>query len=262
MLEDDAFRRLLDHLNRPWAGFRKVRKGVKKRIRRHMHELDCDSIDAYLHDLDASPEALAACNRHLRVTISRFFRDRRLWAYLRDCILPDMVSSLQGPVRAWSAGCANGEEPYSLAILWEQQETNQRLVVTATDASGQLLTRAQTAKYGPSSLKQVPDDLKQHFFEKPSAGRQYTLRPLSKSVIHWQRHELLDDPIQGPFHLIFLRNNLLTYYQGDSQRNAFNRIISSLAPQGYLIVGSHEHLPPQEFELRRHEACQWIYQLP
>lgn len=260
MLDDDEFRRVLEHLDRPWTGFRKVRKGVKKRLRRHMQSLGCDSVRTYLHILDRQPEARAACEQHLIVIISRFFRDHRLWASMRDRILPQWISSLRGPLRAWSAGCANGEEPYSLAILWEEAAADQFVMVTATDASSQCLERAQAAIYDRSSLKQVPEDLRMKYFEQTPAGRRFALKPLLKSKICWQQRDLFDDPPPGRFHLIFLRNNLLTYYRGSAQVRAFEQIARTLVRGGYLIVGSHEHPPPTGWDLIRDDICPWIYQ--
>lgn len=259
MLTDDEFRRVLEHLNRPWAGFRKVRKGVKKRLRRHMHALGCPSLEAYLDLLDHRPEVKAACERQLIVTISRFFRDRRLWAELRDRILPERAALPEGPLRAWSAGCAGGEEPYSLAIVWEEQATDHKLIVAATDISRQCLERARAAVYSRSSLKHVPDTLRRTYFDASPAGRRYTLKPLAKTVIRWQRHDLLDEPLPDRFHLIFLRNNLLTYYQGPEQLRAFERIVRTLLPGGCLVVGSHEHPPRASLALHRDETCPWIY---
>jgi chemotaxis protein methyltransferase CheR len=259
MLNDDEFRRVLEHLDRPWAGFRKVRKGVKKRLRRHMQSLGCDAVETYLHILDRQPEARAACDQQLIVTISRFFRDHRLWASLRDRILPQWMASLRGPVQAWSAGCANGEEPYSLAILWEEAATDRPLMVTATDASSQCLARAQAALYDRSSLKQVPEDLRIKYFEQPLAGRRFALKPLLKSKIRWQQRDLFDDPPADRFHLVFLRNNLLTYYRGSAQVRAFEQIARTLVEGGYLIVGSHERPPLTGLDLHRDDACPWIY---
>ena len=78
MLSDTEFRSLLEHLNRPWAGYRKVRKGVKQRVRRHMQNLACSTVEQYLVQLARQPAEMAACEECLRVTISRFFRDRLL----------------------------------------------------------------------------------------------------------------------------------------------------------------------------------------
>ena len=166
MLSDTEFRNLLEHLNRPWAGFRKVRKGVKKRIRRHMQEMGCSTIEQYIVQLAQQPGAKAGCEQCLRVTISRFFRDRQLWQTLAARILPDLAERFAPPIRIWSAGCACGEEPYSLAMAWDGLAHPPTLDLLATDAGGICLARAREGTYGRNSLKEVPDELRERYFRK------------------------------------------------------------------------------------------------
>ena len=78
MFTDDDFKRLLQQFDRPWSGYRKIRKGVKKRIRRHMQNLGCRQADAYLGMVRQDPLAKAACDQLLLVIIGRFFRDKNL----------------------------------------------------------------------------------------------------------------------------------------------------------------------------------------
>jgi chemotaxis protein methyltransferase CheR len=164
MLSDNEFGLLLEHLNRPWAGFRKVRKGVKKRLRRHMTETGCSTLEQYLTRMDRQPEVRADCERCLRVTISRFFRDRQLWQALKADVLPRLVSRFPSPLRIWSAGCAGGEEPYSLAMVWNAAALNKKPYLLATDAGEDCLQRARAGSYGPGSLKEVPAAMVSTYF--------------------------------------------------------------------------------------------------
>jgi chemotaxis protein methyltransferase CheR len=260
MLSDTEFRQLLEHLDRPWAGFRKVRKGVKKRIRRHMAELGCSTIEQYLRVLPRRPGARAACEQCLRVTISRFFRDRQLWQALGERILPDLVTRFSPPIRIWSAGCACGEEPYSLAILWEELGRPAALDLVATDTGADCLARACAGVFFRSSLKRLPDGLLERYFCPQKGGRQYLIRLHRLPSIRWQQHDLLGPPFEeGPFHLILLRNNLLTYYQGPDLLAGSARIMAALSPGGYLVTGSHETPPLGPFRLKRDPGCPWIY---
>jgi chemotaxis protein methyltransferase CheR len=262
MLSDTEFRQVLDHLNRPWAGYRKVRKGVKKRVRRHMADLGCSTLELYLLALARQSGARAACEQCLRVTISRFFRDPQLWQTLRERILPGLVDHFPAPLRIWSAGCACGEEPYSLAMVWEELNRPTQLDLLATDIGGTCLARARAGVYSPSSLKRMPDGLKKRYFDSRKAGRQFVIRSHGLPPIRWRQHDLLDPPPEGgPFHLILLRNNLLTYYQGSDLRAAFMRILSALVPGGYLVTGAHEHLTVSDTRLARDDRCPWIYRL-
>ena len=132
MLNDREFRQLLDHFERPWSGYRRVRKGVKKRIRRHMAQLGCPTMDAYLARIDTRLNERQACERLLLVTISRFFRDTQLWHHLHRQLMPRIIEEFCAPLRLWSAGCACGEEAYGLAILWASLPAAPRVELLAT----------------------------------------------------------------------------------------------------------------------------------
>lgn len=260
MLNDDEFRQILSYFDRPWAGYRKVRKGVKKRIRRHMNALGCNSVEKYLQIISSQPEAKTHCEQHLLVTISRFFRDRRLWFNLQSRILPELAAGFHPPIQIWSAGCACGEEPYSVAISWQRLSHPPPLNLMATDIQLDCLARARQGVYSKSSLKEVNEAIRSQYFKPQRRGRHYALRQHLLPPILWQQHHLLDKPPDGPFHLILLRNNLLTYYQGSVLNNAFQHITNTLSPRGYLVIGSHERLPEIEATLTKDPQCPWIYQ--
>lgn len=259
MLSDNEFRQLLEALNRPWAGYRKVRKGVKKRVRRHMERLGCNTVETYLQQLALSPEEKAICEENLLVTISRFFRDRRLWQVLNERLLPRLIQTFEAPIRIWCAGCACGEEPYSLAIVWSSIENSPTLELLATDTQSVCLDRAQKGVYGRSSLKEVRGELRDAYFISRRGGRSFQIKTNRLPPIQWQRHNLFDPPPHGPFQMIFLRNNLLTYHQGPLLRAVFDRIVRKLTPGGYLVAGSHEKLPSSTHSLIRDPDCPWVY---
>ena len=263
MLSDDDFRLLLYHLDRPWAGFRKVRKGVKKKVRRHMAALECSTIQDYLQNIVRDPEARAECERRLAVTISRFFRDRLLWNALSERILPSLARRFPDGLNVWSAGCAGGEEPYTLAMVWKTLSaglaSSPAMQIHATDADAQCLRRARGGLYPNSSLREVPKVFIDRWFRQVHGTRQWQIDKRLQAAVCLKSHDLLCEPLPGIFHLILLRNNLLTYYQGNKMENAFAGIAAALADKGILIVGSHEHPPPSNRHLRRDASCRWIY---
>lgn len=261
MLSDSEFKQLLDYLDRPWAGFRKVRKGVKKRIRRHMEQLGCGRFEPYLDRIEEDPQLRSQCEQCLTITISRFYRDRRLWDHLQQQILPRLSDRFGDGLAAWSAGCANGEEPYSLAMVWAAAAVRPMaaLNVLATDADVQCLQRAETGRYPISSLKELPEDVKTRWFRKERGGRRWCVDPALQQRITWQVHHLLEIPPPGPFHLIFLRNNLLTYYRGSALEVSLSRIVARLADGGILAVGSNERLPSSTAHLEQDRLCACVY---
>ena len=176
MLDDNAFRLLLKHFDRPWAGYRKVRKGVKKRLRHHMQSLGCKTIEAYLVKLQELPDERQVCEQCLLVTISRFFRDRELWRDLKARLLPSLVEICDAPLRIWSAGCACGEEPYSLAMVLASLDGAPPATLLATDIQTICLDRAREGIYNPGSLKEVPDELLQVYFDRLQGGRCFRIK--------------------------------------------------------------------------------------
>jgi chemotaxis methyl-accepting protein methylase len=263
-MHDEQFRRLLDFMELSWDGYRKVRKGVKKRIGRHMQSLDCRQLEDYLRLLGAHPEIRRECERLMTVPISRFFRDRHLWQALQSHLLPDIVPAARKHFKVWSAGCACGEEAYSLRILWERIKGRRRhwpvLEILASDSNPQVLEKAQSGCYGISSLKEVPAEIKQQFFATLPGGHRFQILPSLKEGIVWRRHDLMrDPPPASQFDLIFLRNSILTYYKPLLKFAALNRILDCLEPKGSLIVGSHERLPDTIKSLQRDRAVACIY---
>lgn len=255
---------LLDHFGRPWKGYRKVRQGVKKRITRHMLEIGTRNMEAYLGRVAEHSEIQEECLRRMTVSISRFFRERRLWEVLGDILLPELVARGMDTLGVWSAGCAGGEEPYSFRIIWEQvrQDLDRvpALELLATDANPENLERAQKGIYSRGSLKEADPAILEAYFDERKPGKSYRIKSELQKNIAWRVHDLLDDPPEREFHVLFLRNNLLTYYKRQTQVDAFRRIANRLVDSGYLIIGSHENLPGEAVEFTRLTASPHIFQ--
>lgn len=262
-MDDTQFRRLLDYFGFSWKGYRKVRKGVKKRVGRHMHVLNCRNLSEYLDLIDVNPRLREECEHAMSVSISRFFRDRELWRTLEEDILPRLDNSGISVIRAWSAGCAGGEEVYSLKIIHDQLATSKpcraALWILASDLNPENLDRARSGFYPAGSLKEVSHDLRDRCFDSVRRHR-YAVKPEFTSHIRWRHHHLLSDPPDTGFHLLFLRNNVLTYYRDTLKVPAFQKIANTLFPSGFLMIGAHETLPDSEFNFVRHPRNPHIFQ--
>ena len=263
-VDDTQFRKILDYFSFSWKGYKKVRKGAKKRILRHMQSLNCRRVSEYLDLIDANPNLRQESERVMAVSISRFFRDRDLWRILEEEILPKLAGSGIPVIRAWSAGCAGGEEVYSLKIIHERlvqaKTCNALIQVLATDVNPENLDRARAGIFPVSSLREVPHDARDRFFDT-ARRRQYAVKHELTANIQWQCHHLLSDPPDTGFHLLFLRNNLLTYYRDNLKIPAFQRIAGTLSSSGYLIIGAHEKLPDSGFRFVRHPRNPHIFQI-
>jgi chemotaxis methyl-accepting protein methylase len=120
--------------------------------------------------------------------------------------------------------------------------------------------KAKDGIYNQSSLKEIPGEMRDVYFEYKKRGRRYHLNPKFKKNIIWQSRNLFNDPPGCGYHIIFLRNNLLTYYQHHLITKPLGKILNCLNPGGWLIVGSHEKLPNEFSSLIRKPATPWAYQ--
>lgn len=263
-MDDNEFRKLLDRLGLSWRGYAKVRKGVKKRICRHMQEHGYHSLDEYLHAMD-NPEVLASIERLFSVSISHFFRDRSVWKILQDEIIPDMIRTYDKQINVWSAGCALGQEAYSFAILWDMTKgtfhRRPRLLLLATDSNPDYIQRAKEGAYRRSSLKGLSQEIKASYFRISEEGSNYLLAEDIKKDIIWQVRDLMKEPPPAEkFHIIFLRNSLLTYYLEGNSTPVLLKIVDSLDSGGFFIIGCHERLPSRIRMLSPYKSCSFIFQ--
>ena len=247
-MDDLQFRRVLDFFGLSWEGYRRVRKGVKKRLGRHLQDRGFRGIDPFLASLDRDPGQRAEVEKLLSVSISRFFRDRDLWRALEESVFPSLIAGLARKIRVWSAGCGRGEEAYSFKILWEEarQRVGQMpgLELWATDFNPEYLARAQAGVYSAGSLKEFPVEIQSKYL-LPLPRQRFSVTDAVKEGIQWRVHHLCrEDPPARDFSLIFLRNNLLTYYQDALRDPALSRVIAALIPGSFFITGAREKLPP------------------
>jgi chemotaxis methyl-accepting protein methylase len=262
-MNDEQFRLLLDYLGYSWDGYRRVRKSVKKRIRRHMQQLGCRQIQAYLDLLMLQAQIRQECEMLMTVSISRFFRDRYMWRMLEVHWLPGMLDGDPESFRIWSAGCACGEEVYTIKMVWERLRNASiwlpPLSILATDRSPARIARARLAIYNRSSLKEVSTSVRAAFFETLRGGRQYAVKDRYKTDINWEIRNLLTEPSDRRFQIIFLRNNILTYCRQAVHMEALVQILNSLVPGGLLILGRHERLPHGTAGIKPMDECPFAY---
>ncbi|MFZ5791134.1 MAG: CheR family methyltransferase [Pseudomonadota bacterium] len=241
-------RRRLPQLGLRWAGFRKVRRTVCKRLKRRLAELDLADLAAYDACLDATPGERDRLDAMCRIPISRFYRDRGVFDCLGSEILPALAEAAAARgerLRCWSAGCASGEEPYSIRLLWEvrcrSRYPNVDCEIVATDADATMIERAQRACYSEGSLRDLPEDLRGAFVRE---GGQLCLPREWRGSVSFRLQDIRNEMPEGPFDLVLCRNLVLTYFDIDLQRLVVPRLVQCLVPGGAFVIGRHETLPP------------------
>lgn len=248
-----------------WQGFRKVRGQVCKRLQRRLNELQLKDGAAYKLFLYSHPQEWQVLDGLCRVTVSRFYRDKKVFAVLERDIFPQLLQLAghykKDALRLWSAGCGAGEEPYTLALLWEQVTKRHcpqlNMHILATDMEENLLQRARTACYPYSSIKNLPPLWRTMAFE-PS-GDKYCLHASYKKYVEFMRHDIRTPVINGPFCMILCRNLAFTYFDTVLQIEIAERLYHALHPGGVLVIGVHESLPEAFTGFAAHSARLGIY---
>ncbi len=240
----------LPHLRLRWAGFRRVKNQVCKRLSRRINQLALSNLVEYKKYLEDHDEEWKILDSLCRITISRFYRDRVVFDKLRSGIFPSLAQNTlehgDNELRCWSAGCCSGEEAYTLQILWKifVTHTNYRhipLRIIATDSDIKLLERAEKACYPLSSLRDLPEELVNKAFKQ--SGELYFLRKNFNENIEFKKQDIRKQLPDGDFSLILYRNLVFTYFEKDLQKEILEKIIEKLIPGGFLVIGIHESLP-------------------
>jgi chemotaxis protein methyltransferase CheR len=239
----------LPQLRMRWSGFRKVRSQVCKRIARRMHQLDIDSVVGYREYLEKYPQEWNVLETSTRVTISRFYRDKAMFAFLEGDVLPVLARQAteqnQGLLRILCIGSSLGEEPYTLAIIWKLRLQSRfpdlRLEIIATDVESTMIQRARRACYQYSSIKNLPVDWREDIFDKQDDI--YCLKSAYRCDVWFVEQDIRTELPYGLFDLVLCRNLVFTYYEATLQQEILKRICDVMGSGGALVIGIHEDLP-------------------
>jgi chemotaxis protein methyltransferase CheR len=255
----------LPRLRMRWPGFRKVRKQVCKRLDRRIQELSLRDIAGYRGLLAANPDEWTVLDGLCRISISRFYRDQSVFNCLRDEVLPELATRVRQrndrELRCWSAGCASGEEVYTLAAIWKLRVASRQLAVslriTATDSDPTLLDRARQGCYGASSLKDFPPEWLPAAFN-PSSDV-YCIKPEFRECIEFELQDIRYTMPAGNFDLVLCRHVVFTYFDETLQREMLQQILGKLPAGGVLVTGKQEPLPSGCVELDEFRPRMGIY---
>lgn len=224
---------------------------VTRRLDRRVILARCADIDAYEEYLRQQPDELDLLYRDILVGVTHFFRDASAFEVLQRDYLTSLIEQTQEgeEIRVWTAGCATGQEAYSLAILFlEAMEAcgiKRAIRIFATDLHQGSLDYAGSGQYSPSEVENVsPERLRKWFSFN---GTHYTVRRQIRKMIVFARHNVIRDAPFTNLHLVSCRN-LLIYLDTESQQKALSLFQFGLGNDGILFLGSSEHLGPLEAE--------------
>ena len=214
---------------------------LKRRLAVRMRARGVHSYEAYAALLDRAPEEYDLLLDALTINVTRFFRNPEAWRAVADLVLGPLLA-IPGRVALWSAGCASGEEAYSLALLVAERagpRAAARVRIDATDLDPGAIAAARRASYAAPAVDEVPPALLRRFF---SAGPPFTLDPAVAAPVRLRVHDLTREPPPAPpYHLITCRN-VVIYFDRPTQERIFAGFADALAPGGYLWLGKVETL--------------------
>lgn len=228
---------------------------ILRRIGRRMAVTHMRNMREYLEYLKAQPEEVGELVKAFLINVTQFFRDADAFAYLKSDILPRLITQSRERnrvLRVWTAGCATGEEPYSLAMLLTDllgtELPEWSVKVFATDLSETAINFARRGLYSESVLKGIPDDYRERFFEQADHG--YRIGKILRQMVIFGQQDLARN---APFPRIdlLLCRNVLIYFTPELQEYVLNQFAFSLSPGGYLFLGKAETVRPTQthFEL-------------
>ena len=241
---DDFLREAARLLGLQWRRFR--RRGIKRKVEHQIVTIGLSNFEQYLFRVKNDPSELNHLSKILTVTISRFFRDKEVFNVIGDAIFPAIIKNLNGDqLKIWSIGCASGEEPYSISILWkerfEKSWLKTRPFILATDIDEKLLQRAREGRYRKSSLKEVAPEILQNYFKSDTGF--YALDEVIRKSVEFRRHDVVHEELLSEMDIVFCRNLAFTYLSKECQIDVLRKIASILRREGYLVIGKDESLP-------------------
>ncbi len=222
-----------------------AKASVYRRVDRFREASGCESISDIIPKIMYDREVFETLLLELSITVTEMFRDPAMFASLRERVIPYLKS--YPSVKVWHAGCATGQEAYSLAVLFEEEQMSQKSIIYATDFNDAALSLAKQGIYEIDKVKQYVENYKE-------AGGKYSLSEYYhakynaiqvtsdlKSKITFANHNLATDSIFSESHLIFCRN-VLIYFDKELQKKVLKMFHDSLVNGGFLCLGTKESL--------------------
>ena len=238
---------LLDYIKRnrgfDFSGYK--RTSLSRRICKRMQSLNIENYSDYLDYLEVHPDEFVELFNTILINVTAFFREPQAWEYIASEIIPPIVANkpISKPIRVWTAGCASGQETYTIAMLLAEalgmEQYAGRVKVFATDVDADALNQSRHASYSDKEVQGVPHDLLDKYFDQVN-GRYIVQKDLRRCVI-FGRHDLVQDAPIGRIDLLLCRNTLM-YFNTETQSKILDRFHFALNDGGFLFLGKAEML--------------------
>jgi len=259
------FVKLLDYLKNTrgfdFSGYKL--SSLIRRVRKRMQQIGIESYLDYIDFLEVHPDEFDPLFNTVLINVTSFFRDPQAWQALNDQILPRILEAKgeDQPVRCWSAGCASGEEAYTLAMLLAEKvgdlQFRQRVKIYATDVDEEALAQARQGSYSAAAVEALPEGFLARYFEP--VGDRFVFRPDLRRSLIFGRHDLVQDAAISRLDLLVCRNTLM-YFNAEMQAKILARFHFALRPSGYILLGNAETLLSHNTSFRPEDLKSRIFQ--
>jgi two-component system CheB/CheR fusion protein len=221
------------------------RSSIERRVSKRMAEVEVDRCDEYIDYLQLNSGEFAELFNTLLINTTAFFRDPQAWKILADDVVPQLLAARppDSPLRIWSAGCASGEEPYTVAMVFARvmgdAAFRDRVKIYATDVDEEALDQARHGAYLPRQIEDIPRDALERFFEQ--TDQRFVFRKDLRRCVIFGRNDLVQDAPISHIDLLVCRNTLM-YFTAETQAQILRRFHFALDDDGVLMLGKSEML--------------------
>jgi len=216
---------------------------LARRIHVRMKMLNMKNSSEYVHLLNSKPNEISSLYDSLSINVTKFFRDKQVWQFFMQKVIPDLLKVIKptDTIRIWSCGCASGEEPYSLAIMFNEalKNTDNKFKILATDINLNSLREAHTGIYNKDNLKNLDTRLITKYFNKIENDK-FQINEKIKNLVSFNLGDITTFPATY-LDVVFCRN-LLIYYGKDAQDLIFKKFYTVLKQNRFLVLGMDETL--------------------
>ncbi len=244
---DPELENLLQYIksNRSFDFIGYKRASLSRRIRKRMQTVAVDNFSEYLDYLEVHPDEFVELFNTILINVTSFFREPKAWEYIANEIIPQIIHKreLDKPIRIWSAGCASGEETYTIAILLAEalgmEKYSQWVKVFATDVDMEALSHARHASYTSKEIQNIPSELVEKYFERINSH--FSIQKELRRGVIFGRHDLVQDAPISRIDLLVCRNTLM-YFNSETQSKILDRFHFALNSSSFLFLGKAEML--------------------
>ena len=248
--QGQGFQALIDFIKRSrgfdFTGYKPT--SLMRRIGKRVETIGLQTFGDYMDYLEVHPEEFSSLFNTILINVTDFFRDGEAWNYLVAEVIPKIIAEKpqDQSLRIWSAGCASGQEAYTLAMALAEalgeEQFHQRVKIYATDVDEEDLSHARQGVYKEKELESIPTELRAKYFEV--AGTRCTFRAEPRRTVIFGRHDLIQDAPISRLNLLVCRNTLM-YFNAETQNRVLARFHFALNDNGFLFLGKAEMLLTQ-----------------